>query len=80
MRHGKQTVIEGVVHNSLKLLKNVTTLGLFYFFECLFIIKPVILLRWVRKGRFFYQVARPVHEELQLRVGCFFIAKFLRIK
>lgn len=80
MRHGKLELMEKVIYKSLKLLKNITVLGLFYFFECIFIVKPIIILRWVRKGRFFYQVARPIHEELQLRMGCFFLAKFLRIK
>jgi hypothetical protein len=46
----------------------------------LFIIKPLILLRWVRKGRNFYQIGRPVHEEMQLRFGSFFLALQSRLR
>ena len=74
MRHGKLEFIEKNIYDCFKLLKEVTVLGLFYFFETLFIIKPLILLRWVRKGRKFYQVGRPIHEEMQLRFGSFFLA------
>jgi hypothetical protein len=45
MRHGRLEFVEKNIHDCFKLLKEVTILGLFYFFETLFIIKPLILLR-----------------------------------
>jgi len=80
MRHGRLEFVEKNIHDCFKLLKEVTILGLFYFFETLFIIKPLILLRWVRKGRNFYQIGRPVHEEMQLRFGSFFLALQSRLR
>lgn len=62
------------------MLKGVTSFLVIYFFEALFLLKPLILLRWLRLGRKWHQVARPIHEELQYRMGFFFLSRVFRIK
>jgi ribosomal protein S7 len=77
---GKKNKIEIYFYKCLKLLKGVTTSLVLYFFEALFLIKPIILLRWLRLGRKWHQVARPIHEELQYRMGFFLLSRIFRLK
>lgn len=77
---GKKHKIELYYFNTLKLLKSVTSFLILYFFEALFLVKPIILLRWLRLGRKWHQVARPIHEELQYRMGFFLISRAFRLK
>lgn len=77
---GKKHKIELYFYKCLKLLKGVTNFLILYFFEALFLIKPIILLRWLRLGRKWHQVARPIHEELQYRMGFFLLSRVFRLK
>jgi len=77
---GKKQKIELYFYRTIKLLKETTLVPILYFYEALFILKPLILLRWIRRGRKWHQVARPVHEELQFRTGFYFLAKSFRLR
>jgi ribosomal protein S7 len=77
---GKKQKIEKYYFNSLKELKGVTTFLVLYFFEAMFSIRPIILLRWLRLGKKWHQVARPIHEELQYRTGFFLLSRMFRLR
>jgi ribosomal protein S7 len=77
---GKKEKIEKYFHKCLYLLKTVTLFSIVYFFEALFLVKPIILLRWLRLGKKWHQVARPIHEELQYRMGFFLLSRAFRLK
>lgn len=77
---GKKEKIELYLVECLKILKSVSNSVISYFFEALFLVKPIILLRWLRLGRKWHQVARPIHEELQYRMGFFLLARVFRLK
>ena len=77
---GKKDKVENYYYKSLALLKSVTSFLVLYLFEALFLIKPLILLRWLRLGKKWHQIARPIHEELQYRMGFFLLSKMFKLK
>lgn len=76
---GKKEKIEKYFFNTLRHLRAVTLTPNIYFFEILFMLKPLIILRWIRLGRKWHQVARPIFEELQYRCVFLLLSKTFRM-
>lgn len=58
---GKKEYIERHLYSCFSFLKGMSNYPLLIFYEILDMVKPIILLKWIRKGKNYYQVPKLIH-------------------
>jgi ribosomal protein S7 len=76
---GKKEKTEKYFYSCLLKLRSVTTTQVLYIFEIMFMLRPLVILRWIRLGRKWHQVARPIFEELQYRSSLLLLASSFKV-
>ena len=78
MRKGKKEVSEKIFFLAIKNLRSVTLVQNLFFWEAIFLIKPIILTHWVRNGKTYQQLPKIISTMKQYSIAIFFFS--LRLK